>query len=240
MELLVNSTGGIQGHPLKIVTADTQTNGQVDVQLVNGLLAKHAQAFIDGAPSTACLASIPLVEKNGPVDYCLSPAVHPQPGGYVFTVNGSTLDLTTVDIRYFRERGWKRLAVLTSTDSSGQDYDRVIPTVLSLPQNHDMHVAVAQHFNNSDISVAAQIARIKNSDAPILDQYNLGHSRTRFGPYARHGAGALRGRVVDVSQRSFLNGASRRNGLRDARAACGRHPRTTGKSDPGSRLPVAP
>jgi hypothetical protein len=65
VEKLVNSTGGIQGHPVKFVTADTQTNGQVDVELVNSLIAKRVPVFIDGAPSTVCLPSIPLVVNTG-------------------------------------------------------------------------------------------------------------------------------------------------------------------------------
>src|ERR1700712_444099 len=51
LELRINATGGIQGHPLKFVTQDTQSNGQVDLQLVNGLIAKHVPVFIDGAPA---------------------------------------------------------------------------------------------------------------------------------------------------------------------------------------------
>jgi branched-chain amino acid transport system substrate-binding protein len=168
LELLVNGTGGIQGHPLKIAMTDTQSSGQVDVQLVNGLIAKHTQLFIDGAPSNVCLPSIPLVEKTGPVDWCLSPAVHPAVGGYVFTVNGSTLDLTTVDFRYFRLRGWKHIAVISSTDSNGQDYDRAIPAVLNLPENRDLKVVDEEHFNSSDISIAAQVAHIKASDAQVV------------------------------------------------------------------------
>ena len=168
MELMVNSTGGIQGHPLKIVTADTQTSGQVDVQLVNGLIAKHVQVFIDGAPSTVCLPSLPLVQVNGPVDYCLSPAIHPPIGGYAFAVNGSTPDLEAVDFRYMRERGWKRIAVLLSTDSNGIDYERNLPTVMAAPENRDLKIVAQEHFANSDISVAAQLARIKSADAQAL------------------------------------------------------------------------
>jgi branched-chain amino acid transport system substrate-binding protein len=119
MELLINASGGIAGHPLKFVTADTQSNGQVDVQLVNGLIAKHVPAFIDGAPSNVCSPSIPIVEKNGPVDYCLSPAIHPAIGGYVFSVNASTFDLASVNLRYFRARGVRRVATLTATDATG-------------------------------------------------------------------------------------------------------------------------
>jgi branched-chain amino acid transport system substrate-binding protein len=167
-EILVNSSGGIQGHPLKFVTADTQSNGQVDLELVNALIAKHVPVFIDGAPSTVCLPSIPLVEKNGPVDYCLSPAIHPPAGSYVFSVNASTFDMASVEVRYARQRGWKRIAAITSTDASGQDYDRSVPAVLALPENRDVHLVAQEHFNPTDISVAAQVSRIKSADPQVI------------------------------------------------------------------------
>ena len=174
IERVVNSTGGIQGHPLKFVTADTQTNGQVDVELVNALIAKNVPVFIDGAPSTVCLPSMPLVAANGPVDYCLSPAIHPQAGGYVFSTNASTFDLASVAVRYLRERGWKRIAMITSTDSTGQEYDRQITAVLALPENRDVQLVGHEHFNPTDISVNAQITRLKAADAQAILAYTTG------------------------------------------------------------------
>ena len=174
VEQLVNSTGGIQGHPIKFVTADTQTNGQVDVELVNGLIAKHVPVFIDGAPSTVCLPSIPLVVNNGPVDYCLSPVIHPPAGSYVFSTNASTFDLASVAIRYLRERGWKRISMITSTDSTGQEYDRQIATVLALPENRDMQLVMHEHFNPADISVNAQLTRLKSANSQAILAYTTG------------------------------------------------------------------
>ena len=168
VELRVNATGGIKGHPLKIVTQDTQSNGQVDLQLVNGLIAKHVPVFIDGAPANVCAPSIPIVAKEGPVDYCLSPAIRPPSGGYVFSVNASTFDMASVELRYARARGWKRIAIIVSTDSSGQDYDRSMPTVLALPENHDMQIVATEHFNPGDISIAAQTARLKNENPQAI------------------------------------------------------------------------
>ena len=67
-----------------------------------------------------------------------------------------------------RERGWKRLATLTSTDATGQDYDRQIPAVLSTPENHDLQLVTQEHFNPSDISVNAQVSRVKNADPQAI------------------------------------------------------------------------
>jgi branched-chain amino acid transport system substrate-binding protein len=77
LESVVNASGGIHGRPLKFVVSDSQTSGQVGLQIVNGLLAKHVALFIDGGPSTVCSSTIPLVQTAGPMDYCLSPVVTP-------------------------------------------------------------------------------------------------------------------------------------------------------------------
>ena len=168
IELDINSTGGIAGHPLKFVVADTQSSGQVDLQLVTSLMAKHVPVFIDGAPANVCLPSIPLVAKDGPVDYCLSPAIHPPAGGYVFSVNASTSDMAAIELRYARQRGWKRIAIIVSNDSSGQDYDRVIPPLLTSAENRDMQLVATEHFNPTDISITAQVAQVKNAKPQLI------------------------------------------------------------------------
>jgi branched-chain amino acid transport system substrate-binding protein len=174
VEKLVNGSGGIQGHPLKFVTADTQTNGQVDLELVNSLIAKKVSVFIDGAPSTVCLPSIPLVVANGPVDYCLSPVIHPPARSYVFSTSASTFDLASVAVRYLRERGWKRIAMITSTDATGHEYDRQIGAVLALPENRDMELVAHENFNPTDISVNAQLTRLKAANAQAILAYTTG------------------------------------------------------------------
>jgi branched-chain amino acid transport system substrate-binding protein len=174
IELTVNASGGINGHPLKIIVSDSQTNGQTDVQLVNGLIAKRVAVFIDGGPSNVCLSSIPLLEKTGPVDYCLTPAIHPSAGSFVFSVSAATSDVVAVAMRYLRERGWKQFATITSTDATGQDYDRQVASVLAVPENREMKLVAEEHFNSSDISVTAQAARLKNASPKAVFVFTTG------------------------------------------------------------------
>jgi branched-chain amino acid transport system substrate-binding protein len=47
---------------------------------------------------------------------------------------------------------------------------------LALPENRDMHLVAQEHFNTSDISVAAQIARIKSADPQLLLALTTGTS----------------------------------------------------------------
>lgn len=161
IEEVVNASGGIGGRRLKIVIADSQTNGQVDLQLVNGLIANRIAVFVDGGPSPACNASVPVVVRTGPVDYCLSPVIHPPAGSFVFSASASTADLAKTAVRYVRARGWTRVAMMTSTDSTGQDYDREIDAALQLPENANVILAAREHFNPSDLSAVAQVTRLK-------------------------------------------------------------------------------
>jgi branched-chain amino acid transport system substrate-binding protein len=115
-----------------------------------------------------CLAMAPLMQ-DGPVHYCLSPAIHPKPDSYTFSASADSIDQIAAVMRYYRMKGWTKLAVLDTTDASGQDGDRAIDTVLNYPENKStMTKIVHEHFNPPDISVAAQIERIKGSGAQAL------------------------------------------------------------------------
>jgi branched-chain amino acid transport system substrate-binding protein len=177
VEKNVNATGGINGRPVKFVIADDQSNPQVAVQLLNAVVEKHAPIVLGSTLAAMCGAMLPLV-KNGPVDYCFSSAIYPPKGSFMFSGNVSTKDLLAVNLRYFRERGWKKVAIITTTDASGQDGDRGIDAGMSDPQNKEMSVVAHEHFTPGDVSVDAQIARIKASGAQALIVYAAG---TPFG-----------------------------------------------------------
>ena len=51
-----------------------------------------------------CIAMAPLM-KDGPVHYCLSPAIHPKPGGYTFSASSSSIDQIAAVTRYYRMKG---------------------------------------------------------------------------------------------------------------------------------------
>ena len=160
-EIFINSTGGIHGRPLKIVAADTQTSGSVGLQLTQDYIAKRVPFYIEGGPSPICNASMPVVAKSGPVQYCLSPAIHPVPNGYVFSASVASADVQRVAIRYFRLRGWKRMAMISATDASGSDLETQTMAALSLPENRDVELVAREKFAPTDLTVAAQISRIQ-------------------------------------------------------------------------------
>jgi len=160
VEKLTNRTGGIHGKTLRFVFHDDQSSPQNAIQLANEALATKPIVVLGTTLVAECNAMAPLMQ-NGPVMYCFSPGIHPPADGYVFTGGVSTFDQAQVLVNYFRARGWTKLALMTSTDATGQDADKGFEKLLALPENKDVTIVVHPHFNPTDVSVSAQIEQVK-------------------------------------------------------------------------------
>jgi len=172
-EKLVNEKGGIKGRTLRFMFHDDQSKPQVAVQLLQEILAEKPSLVIGSAIVANCSAMMPLMAQ-GPVQYCLSPTIKPEPGSYVFTSNISTDDQNRAIIRYFRLSGLKRIGLITATDAMGQLAEQSIEQVLKLPENKEMVLVHKAEFNPADVSVAAQIERLKAAKPDALLAWNTG------------------------------------------------------------------
>jgi len=172
-EKQVNAEGGIGGRPVHFVVHDDQTSPQVAVQVVSQLLQKSPPVILGSSVTAMCNAMAPLMRK-GPVMYCYSPGILPEPGGYVFSATVPTYGLVETILRYFHRRGWTRVAVLMSTDATGQDGDRAIDRALALPDLKDMTIVARGHFNPSDVTVLAQLERIKAAEPQAMISWTTG------------------------------------------------------------------
>jgi branched-chain amino acid transport system substrate-binding protein len=188
LETMVNAQGGVRGRQVKFDIADDESNPQVTVQLVSGLIAKNVP-FIFGPTITAmCQAVAPLVDKAGPVTFCLSPTIFPRANGYMFMGVPSIDDVQPVVFRYLVARKLLKVAMITSTDASGADFEKRVDGTLGAPEFKDVKVVAREHFAPGDLTVAAQMARIK-ADAPdVLLTFTVG---TPFGTLLKgvHDAG---------------------------------------------------
>jgi branched-chain amino acid transport system substrate-binding protein len=73
-----------------------------------------------------------------------------------------------VAIRYLRNRGFKRLAMLVTTDTTGQAYERAIMSALARSENHDVQLVASEHYNGADLTVSAQLARVQSAKPDAL------------------------------------------------------------------------
>jgi branched-chain amino acid transport system substrate-binding protein len=161
LEGIVNKQGGIQGRPVHFVFHDDTSNPATSLQIANAVLAAKPAVVMGSSLGALCQATTPLFLEKGPVNYCFSPVIPTTKGSYVFSGSVGGRDLVLATIRYFRGKGWKKIATLNTTDASGQIGDRDIASVLAQPEFKDMTLLATEHFSNTDTSVSAQIAKIK-------------------------------------------------------------------------------
>lgn len=174
IEGFVNETGGIRGRPVRFVMHDDQSNPQVAVQIANQLIAEQVPVIFGPALSATCLALLPLVQQSGPVELCTSPLITPPARGYVFRGAPNTDDYQPVIIRYFLGRRLKKIAMITSTDASGDLFDQKMTATLNLPEFRDAKLVSREHFNPTDINVGAQVAQIKAAQPDVVVTFTAG------------------------------------------------------------------
>lgn len=172
-ESVINRTGGIGGRKLHFIFHDNQSTPQVAVQLASDVLATNPAIVLASTLVADCAAMAPLFQ-NGPVLYCFTPSFHPPAGSYLYSFGVSTRDLAAAAVAFFRQRGWKRIAAITSTDATGQDAEKNIKDIVLFPENKGMTLVENAKFNTSDVSVAAQIERIKAADPQALIIWTTG------------------------------------------------------------------
>ncbi len=180
VERVQNARGGIGGRKIKFVVQDDQSNPQIAVQLTNAIIGKHVPVIIGSTLVAQCNAMSALVKENGPVQYCVSPGIHPEHGSYTFSSSVSTRDQAIAMMRYFHKRGWSRIGLLTSTDATGEDAARNFQAAVAAERG--TQIVAQERFNPSDVSVTAQLTRIKGANPQAIVGWTTG---TPFGTVLR-------------------------------------------------------
>lgn len=178
LEREANRTGGIRNRPLHFTFADDQGNPQIAVQLFSAAVASGAHAVLGGAFSATCKATAPLAEENRVVFYCLTSAIIPNSGGYVFSAYYYPIDLLAATLAYLRSHGMTSFAMLVGTDASGQEVDNKLDTMLRRPEISGLQVVAHEHFEAGAVSVAAQMTKIAAAHPQALVVWSATGSQT--------------------------------------------------------------
>jgi branched-chain amino acid transport system substrate-binding protein len=162
----VNATGGIDGHKLAFAISDNQSTASTSVSLASPLVGQ-APVLMVGSITATDKPVDDLATSNGPVVYDLSPGDHPAPGSYVYSSSNSTTNQTQAFINFAQSKGWKKVAVINSTDSSGQDGWTNIQKAVA---NSHGAVTVTDHesFDPTAVTVTTQLAKIKATNPQAI------------------------------------------------------------------------
>jgi branched-chain amino acid transport system substrate-binding protein len=185
-ETAVNKSGGIHGQQLHFEIHDDQSSPTVAVQIANDLLTKHPLVVLGPSVTATCAAIAPLF-ANGPVNFCFSPALAPPRGGNVFASSVTLHDLVYTGYDRIRKQGFRRLAAIVATDASDQLCMQFTNEFVANPANRSLQLVALETFAPTDLSVAAQVAKIKAANPDIIYVWAIG---TAFGTAIRELANA--------------------------------------------------
>jgi branched-chain amino acid transport system substrate-binding protein len=116
----VNAAGGVNGHRLRLVTADDQSNPAQAVLAARRMIGQ-VSAIVGPSLSGPCRAVIPLATSAQRVNYCLSPGVKPTADSWQWSASASTDSMAERLLEYWRGQGITRIGLIYTTDASGVD-----------------------------------------------------------------------------------------------------------------------
>jgi branched-chain amino acid transport system substrate-binding protein len=166
----LNSRAGINGHPVRLVTADDQSNPAQAVLAARRMIGK-VDAIVGPSLSGPCRAVIPLAASAQLVDYCLSPGVKPAADGWQWSASASTEDLAERLLEYWKSRGITRIGLISTTDASGVDG--------ALSTKHaagvvGVQVVSAASYGADAVSVTSQLQAVSSAQPQALVVWSTG------------------------------------------------------------------
>jgi ABC-type branched-subunit amino acid transport system substrate-binding protein len=118
-EKVTNAAGGIKGRPVQVVHCNDEGSPDKAAACARDLIAKGSVVLLNASVTGPIRATMPLVQ-NGPVMITPSPNVVPDPSTFVFQTSPSDFDVTTGLAEFLLKNNVHDLAMLASTDASGE------------------------------------------------------------------------------------------------------------------------
>jgi branched-chain amino acid transport system substrate-binding protein len=172
-ELLIDETnadGGIDGHKLSLVQADTRSDPQHGVVAAQQVVEQGADIMLLTCETLSAAAQATVAQEHGKLNFSVcgnEPGFGPPTTGRLsFSANPSLMSETSAGASFLRRKGVKRPFLLRDTTViySKADCDGFQQTWEHLGGE----IAGSADFKNEDPSVASQISELKASDADAV------------------------------------------------------------------------
>jgi branched-chain amino acid transport system substrate-binding protein len=115
----INSSGGIRGRKVELVTCDDQALPEKAVACARSAILSHAVVIVANTLTASVAAIAPLV-ADGPFVLVASPNVVPAPDTNLYQISPSDAALTRAIADYLKQNGLDGMGMVASTDASGE------------------------------------------------------------------------------------------------------------------------
>jgi branched-chain amino acid transport system substrate-binding protein len=162
----VNAKGGIDGHPLELVVFDNESNPEKASTIAKKLIQRDKVIAMIATSFTATSNAVrPVAQEEKVVMYSQGASFMPNyADSFSFATWVHSSDMVETIYDHFRSKGIKRVAILCSTDSTGEIwFDEANKTGKRLGFE-----LAGERFNVKDMDVTSQLAKLKAIDPQAL------------------------------------------------------------------------
>lgn len=159
----LNAQGGVNGHKLKLATADDQSKPDQALQQARSLMSKNVVGVVGPSVVASCKAVGPLMQTKGPVDYCLSPGI--KPDGFVWSASAKTDAMAEETMNFWKNKGITKVGIIFTTDASGTDGGRAAEDAA---KKVGVAVTAKTSYDPTAVSATAQLQQVMASNPQAL------------------------------------------------------------------------
>ncbi|MGQ9630822.1 MAG: ABC transporter substrate-binding protein [bacterium] len=174
IEEQINAAGGINGHPLKVIVYDTESDETKTVLAVKKLIEKdNVLAIVGPSQSGTTLAVIPIVEKaQMPLISCAAAVGITEPvKKWVFKTPQTDTDAARKIYEYMNAKGISKVAIITVSTGFG---DSGRTQLKKLAPEYGITIVADETYGPRDTDMTAQLTKIRATDAQALVNWSIG------------------------------------------------------------------
>lgn len=172
----INAAGGVLGRPLEVETIDTESDPTRATTVAEGIEQADDLIGVVGPEGTAtCFAARAVLVEKGIPHYCSTGA--PIPGGadglipgefspyYFATSSPPTEAGGNVPFAWFEDQGYETMALITSSDASGQLYSQIVE---GAAEEAEVEIVAREQFDATAPDVTPQMTTIRAADPDVI------------------------------------------------------------------------
>lgn len=164
-----NARGGIKGHKVRVIQADTRSDPQQAVLAVQKVIEEGADVLFFGGEALTAAAGSPLAEEHDRLNFSVAnePGWGPPTTGRLsFSSNPSLLSEASGGASFLHDRGIKRPFLFRDTSLI---YGKVNCSAFEQTwEKLGGTIAGSVDFENSDESIASQVSELRSADADAV------------------------------------------------------------------------
>jgi branched-chain amino acid transport system substrate-binding protein len=162
MEKQINASGGIKGHPVKLIIYDTKSTETDTILAVKNLISQGVVAIVGPSQTGESLALLDTATRVGiPVVSCAAGVKIVQPvNKWVFKTAQSDVHAVARLIDYMKKKGINRIAILSVSNAFGDSGKQQLKLQCAQPDAR-IKIIAEDTFGDKDTDVTAQLTRIR-------------------------------------------------------------------------------